>query len=225
MGWLSDLKRRLRRDRLTRQAPTEVFQRYYRSNKWGDRESRSGKGSNLAATAELRPKLSALLAELEIGLMLDVPCGDFHWMAHVDLGSTRYLGGDIVPDLIADTARRHARDGVAFKVIDLISGPVPRADLVFVRDCLVHLSNDHVRSALKQIRVSGSTFLLTTTFPEIAKNEDIATGEWRAVNLTLPPFSLPPPLRLIAEGAADQKGQGTGKMLGLWRISDITGTD
>jgi len=223
MGWLSDLRRRLRRDRLTRQAPAEVFQRYYRSNKWGDRESRSGKGSNLAATAELRPKLSALLAELDIGLMLDVPCGDFHWMAQVDLGTTRYLGGDIVPDLIADTARRHARDGVEFRVIDLITGPVPRADLLFVRDCLVHLSHDHVRAALANIRASGATWLLTTTFPAVTDNTDIATGEWRAVNLCLPPFSLPAPQRLIAEGAEDQKGQGTGKMLGLWRIADLPG--
>lgn len=47
MGWLSDFKRRCRRDRLMRKAPAEVFERYYRSNKWGDRESRSGKGSSL----------------------------------------------------------------------------------------------------------------------------------------------------------------------------------
>ena len=28
--------------------------------------------------------------------MLDVPCGDFRWMAHVDLSGIIYIGGDII---------------------------------------------------------------------------------------------------------------------------------
>ena len=222
MSWLGDLKRRLRRDRLSRLSPAEVFRKYYQNNKWGDRESRSGKGSNLAATAELRPKLRALLAELNVSEMLDLPCGDFNWMSHIDFGKTRYLGGDIVPELIADNTSRFARDGISFRVIDLITGPIPRSDLVFVRDCLVHLSNEHVMAALKQIRISGSTFLLTTTFPDTKENTQIATGEWRAINLMIPPFSFPAPLKMIAEGAEDEKGQGHGKMLGLWRVADLS---
>lgn len=223
MKILSDLKRALRRKRLAGRDPAEIFSRYARSNKWGDKDSLSGKGSNLEATAEVRKLLPPLLRELGATSMLDVPCGDFFWMAHVDLTGIDYLGGDIVPDLIEANRRAHARPGVAFQVVDLIRGPVPKADVIFVRDCLVHLSHDHVRAALANIARSGGTWLLTTTFPETPANEDIATGEWRAIDLTKPPFSLPTPERLLPEGQAHLKGQRADKMLGLWRIADLHG--
>lgn len=155
MKFLSDLKRALRRKRLTGRDPAEIFTDYARANKWGDKDSRSGKGSNLEATVEVRRLLPALLRELGARSMLDVPCGDFFWMAHVDLAGIDYLGGDIVPDLIDANRRTHARPGVDFQVVDLIRGSVPKADVIFVRDCLVHLSHEHVRAALGNIARSA----------------------------------------------------------------------
>ena len=221
MGWFSALKQRMRRQRLARFTPEQVFDTYYKSNKWGDAESRSGKGSNLRATEALRPQLESLFRELKIDSVVDVPCGDFFWMAHVDLDGIDYIGGDIVPALIEANRKAHARGGVSFEVVDLIEGPVPKADLVFCRDCLVHLSNEHIGRAVENIRASGATWLLTTTFPDADQNRDIVTGEWRQIDLTRPPFTLPAPARMIAEGAEAEKGQGKGKMLGLWRIADL----
>lgn len=224
MPWLSELKETLRRRRLSRRTPAEVFRRYYDKNKWGDAGSRSGKGSSLAATEELRRLLPPLLTELGVTELLDVPCGDFHWMAQTDLSGLRYTGGDIVPEMIARNREEHGCDGVRFQVIDLIKGPLPRADLVFCRDCLVHLSNAHIAAALENVRRSGATWLLTTTFPDAPENRDIATGQWRKVDLTKPPFRLPPPERLIEEGREGVKGQMAGKMLGLWRVADLPET-
>ncbi len=221
MGFLSKLRTRLRQRQLSRQAPAEIFSAYARRNKWGDKSSLSGKGSNLESTAQLRELLPPLLHELGARTIVDVACGDFFWMAHVDLLGITYLGGDIVPELIERNRVEHQRDGVAFEVIDLIKGPVPRADVVFVRDCLVHLSTAHAKAALQNIRASGSTYLLTTTFPETGTNAEIATGQWRAIDLTKAPFNLPEPLRQIAEGQEELKGQAADKMLGLWRISEL----
>jgi SAM-dependent methyltransferase len=218
---VSDLKEWLRRRRLSRRTPTEVFRSYYEKNKWGDAASRSGKGSSLAATEELRRLLPPLLRELGVTELLDVPCGDFHWMAQVDFTGIRYTGGDIVPEMIARNEAEHGRDGVSFQVIDLIAGPLPRADLVFCRDCLVHLSNAHIAAALGNVRRSGATWLLTTTFPDVPENRDIATGQWRKIDLTKAPFHLAPPERLIEEGREGVKGQMAGKMLGLWRVADL----
>ena len=61
-------------------SPEQVFAEFYRDNKWGDAESVSGAGSNLAQTEEVRRVLPGLLAELGCRSMLDVPCGDFYWM-------------------------------------------------------------------------------------------------------------------------------------------------
>lgn len=221
MSIFSALKSALRRKRLARRDPAEIFTSYARRNKWGDKDSLSGKGSNLETTAQLRVILPALLKDLGATSLLDVPCGDFFWMQHVDLTGIDYLGGDIVPDLVKANAKAHARPGIAFQVVDLISGPVPKADVIFVRDCLVHLSNTHVQRALTNIARSGGTWLLTTTFPDTATNADIATGEWRPIDLTRPPFNLPPPERLVTEGQSHLKGQWADKKLGLWRIADL----
>lgn len=217
------IKEAIRRWKLAGKAPSDVFTRYYHTNKWGDEESRSGKGSNLAATEELRSSLPALVAELGVESFLDLPCGDYHWMARTDLCVAQYTGGDIVPDLIADNRERYAKEGVCFEVIDLIEGPIPKHDLVFVRDCLVHLSSAHVIAALRNIKASGATWLLTTTYPGTGTNEEISTGQWRTVDLERPPFALPKPERLIEEGQEHVKGQMPNKMLGLWRVADLPG--
>ena len=221
MGLLSGLKERLRRWKLAGRDPAAVFSRYYQSNKWGDADSRSGKGSNLEATAELRKTLPGFVADLGVKSFLDLPCGDYFWMARTDLGVERYTGGDIVADLIEANRAAHAGPGVEFEVIDLIKGPVPKHDLVFTRDCLVHLSTAHVKAALASIKASGSTWLLTTTYPGTGTTEEISTGQWRSIDLQAPPFNLPAPAKLLEEGQEYVKGQLPGKMLGLWRVADI----
>ncbi|MDQ2090471.1 class I SAM-dependent methyltransferase [Marimonas arenosa] len=215
------IKEAIRKWKLARKSPAEVFSAYYRHNKWGDAESRSGKGSNLEATKELREKLPALVNELKVESFLDLPCGDYFWMAKIDLGVARYTGGDIVPELIEANRAAYACDGVVFEVIDLIKGPVPRHDLVLVRDCLVHLSSVHVKAALRNIKVSGSEWLLTTTYPGTGSNDEISTGQWRSIDLQAPPFDLPAPVRLLEEGQEHVKGQMPNKMLGLWRVVDL----
>jgi hypothetical protein len=153
--------------------------------------------------------------------MLDVPCGDYHWMNEVDLGGVAYTGGDIVRELVDRNLVTHAREGVAFQYVDLVSGPLPRADLVFCRDCLVHFSFEDVLSAFETIRASGAKYLLTTTFVDREKNHDIPTGSWRPLNLEKPPFGLPAPLRLVDEECTEGGGVHRDKALGLWRVEDL----
>lgn len=218
---MTGLRDRIRRWKLRRRTPAEIFTRYWRNNKWGDADSRSGKGSNLVATEELRRQLPAFLADRGISTLLDLPCGDHFWMSRVDLGGIAYTGGDIVAPLIEENRRRYARPGVAFQVIDLITGPIPRHDLIFTRDCLVHLSTAHLMAAIRNIKASGSDWLLTTTYPGLGTNDEIETGQWRSLDLVKPPFAFPPPVDLLAEGQEQERGQGPKKSLGLWRVADL----
>lgn len=223
MGMFSVLKERLRKWKLARRDPADVFAGYYRSNKWGDPESRSGKGSNMVATEKIRAALPGLVRELGAESFLDLPCGDYFWMREVDLGVRQYTGGDIVAPLIEENRRKYARGGVDFAVINLIEGPIPRHDVVFVRDCLVHLSHAHVAAAIRNLKASGSTWLVTTTYPVTGTNEAISTGQWRALNLTAAPFSFPAPERMIDEAEPGLKGSSEDKAMGVWRIADIPG--
>jgi len=208
--------RRLGRDLLSPPPAVEkVFSDIYRNNAWADPESVSGRGSTLARTAVVRKELPALLAELGAGSLLDAPCGDFNWMRHVDLGRVDYKGADVVPELIAQNRLKYGGARRQFVVLDITKDEVPRADLILCRDCLIHLSFRHARAAVANFKRSGSTYLLATTHAHERENVDIESGSGRYVNLRLPPFNFPEPLRLITEDPE------LGKCLGLWRLKDL----
>src|ERR1043166_2464489 len=84
------------------------FTGIFQQNAWGDPESVSGPGSNVARASLFRADSEALGRGLKPRTLLDVPCGDFNWLRHFDLGIERYVGIDIVPVLIA---RNHAKIG------------------------------------------------------------------------------------------------------------------
>ena len=196
-----------------------LFSFVYRKNIWGGNESRSGAGSSLDETLALRHELPALLAKWSIESMLDVPCGDFYWMKEVNLPLQRYIGADIVQDVVERNNRLYHGAGRLFVRLDLTRDRLPQANLIFCRDCLPHFSYELIRRALTNIRTSGAEFLLTTTFPAHDENTAIMTGWWRPLNLEKAPFCFPPPLAYIHERNPDSRYSD--KSLGLWRIQDL----
>jgi len=198
------------------------FSEFYRANVFGGRESRSGEGSSLEQTAQIREQMPKLLKEIGARTFLDAPCGDLNWMRHVDLGMEQYLGIDVVAELIADNRRRYGNDSRRFSCVDLVEGIPPAADVVFCRDCLVHLSFEQAKRVLQNFKRSGSRYLLTTTFVERPENVDLDGQDvWRTLNLQLPPFNFPRPLKLINENCTEYGGAYSDKCLGLWRLSDL----
>jgi hypothetical protein len=149
--------------------------------------------------------------------MLDIPCGDFVWMQHVDIGAATYIGADIIRELILSLEKLNRTNTRRFMVLDIVDDDLPQANLIMCRDCLVHLSYRLIRKAVRNIRRSQSTYLLTTTFTEHS-NSDIVTGNWRPLNLCRPPFNFPAPIQLINEGHPPPYGD---KSLGLWQISGL----
>lgn len=197
-------------------SPLETFRQIHDRNHWGSTASRSGPGSSTEQTSALQRELPLLLSRLGIRSMLDLPCGDANWISTIDLGDIAYLGADLVPEVIA--RNRVAHPDRAFAVLDLTATPLPAADLLLCRDCLVHLSFEDIARALDNIRRSGVTWLLTTTFPAQQDNEDIVTGDWRPINLMRPPFNLPEPESVLNEQCTENNGRFADKSLGLWKI-------
>jgi len=205
----------------------QIFSEIYAKNLWGSRESVSGPGSTLARTAAFRNTLAALLTELNARRLLDAPCGDFNWMKELTLELARraqlesYTGVDIVRDLIAENCRRHEDPLWRFLHLDLVRDRLPEADAVLCRDCLVHFSFADIRAALRNFKRSKSTYLLTTTFTHVEENFDITTGNWRRLDLRLPPLNLPEPLRMVDEKRRESDGGDSFKYLGLWKLKTI----
>jgi hypothetical protein len=198
-----------------------VFDAIARENRWQDPESVSGGGSNLQQTEVIRREIPALLARIGATSILDAPCGDFHWMRLVELGEVRYIGADIVAPLVERCRREYGSEKRSFEMRNIISEPVPKVDVIFSRDCLVHLSYAHIRQALRNFRDSGSTYLLTTTFPSRSKNWDIVTGDWRPLNLQCAPFHFPAPIEAIVENSTEFGGDYADKTLALWRLDSL----
>lgn len=196
---------------------SQIFGEYYQSNRWRNSESRSGDGSSLAATEELRRALPGLVRTLGVRTLLDLPCGDFNWMRKVDLTGVDYVGVDVVAPLIDNNNRLYSTSNVRFFVRDATRDVLPSAELVFCRDLLVHLSDDLVRATLENLRSTGAKFLVTTTFPQESENRPIITGMWRPLNLEKAPFLLPPPIQLIDE----RIGRISPKCIGVWDFSDL----
>jgi hypothetical protein len=208
-SWRSDLLRIRRR---------AVFNDIYRHNRWLGVTSRSGIGSELEHTARLRQNLSGLLQAYGIRSMLDIPCGDFHWMSHLQL-DVDYVGADIVPELVERNQKAFAGERRRFARIDMVDSDLPASDLILCRDGLVHLSNEEALLAIERFKQSGALYLMATTFVDLEANQDIASGQWRPLNMTLPPFRFPAPLTVLLE--RDATDEYPDKSVALWRMSDL----
>lgn len=215
------LKRHARNVFASRDWMQSTFAPFYNENRWGDEESVSGPGSTLERTAKLRRELPALLDEIGARTLLDAPCGDFNWMKHTPLSLEQYIGVDVIPELIARNQDLYGNERTRFVLLDLTRDKLPRVDVILCRDCFIHFSNRHVTAAIKNFKRSGSTYLLTNTYPDWNQNQNIRTGDFHYLNLLSSPFNFPPPLKQIDEKLPEERAQFFGKKLALWKLADL----
>jgi hypothetical protein len=192
----------------------EKFTQIYEKNFWQGSESRSGKGSSLANTHNIRRELPLLLSQLGVRSLLDIPCGDFNWMKEVDLSSIDYLGGDVVESVVHANNERYRSARRHFAVLDIIHSPLPKVDLILCRDCLSHLPLPEIQLALANIASSKATFVILTHYPAITENQPLPDLHWRPLNFQQAPFHFPSPVAMIVENEQ-------GKTAALWRVADL----
>jgi hypothetical protein len=214
--------RALFREKILGHSAKRIFSRIYEQNSWANAESVSGAGSDLTQTRAIRLGLVKLVESLGIETILDAPCGDYFWMRTLNLNLRRYVGADIVPSLTDANRKKYGSESVQFETLDVTRDDLPRSDLVLCRDCLVHLPLQPALDALRNFKKSGSKYLLTTTYPGLlnANKQLIITGNWRPLDLTLPPFSFPAPLSLINEECTEPDDFKE-KSLGLWELARL----
>lgn len=191
------------------------FTRIHETNYWASSESRSGEGSTLEATRDVRRALEEFIADHRVTSILDVPCGDFNWMRYLEL-KVPYTGGDIVEALIARNRELYGSPGRTFEVIDLTRSELPCCSLVFTRDCLNHLSIEDITCAIANIRASGARYLAVTQFPEEMNNRNQESGfRYRAINFQLSPFNWPSPLSITKDSSHP------GKYMAFWETARL----
>lgn len=220
--WILKWYRDLKVSKFKNRSAEDVFTEIYKTNRWKSSESISGEGSELKQVETLIKELDSLIVNLNISSILDIPCGDFNWMQHVNLSTVNYTGADIVNELIESNIEKFKDyENVNFMVLDLINNELPKKDLIIIRDCLVHLSYEHIFKSIESVKKSGSKYLFTTTYPNHNTNLDIITGDWRRLNLMQPPFNFPDPLLIINENCTESNGRYADKSMVLWDISKL----
>lgn len=197
----------------------DIFSKVIEKGIWSGQDSLSGHGSDFESTAFIRIKLPQLFQDLKIETLLDAPCGDFYWMSLIEYPFKKYIGVDVVTDLIAKNQETFSNQCREFQVLDIVQDPLPEVNMILCRDCLVHLSFKDAIATLKNFQASGSTYLISTTYSDLLiSNKNIITGDWRPIDLELPPFNLPKPIYSFQENCITDLPQ---KNLAVWKLADL----
>ena len=169
------------------------FNEIYKNNLWSSNESFSGEGSTKSYTEPLQTWLIENLPKLKVKHLIDAPCGDFNWMRFVipKLNLT-YLGIDIVPALIKKNREVYGQENISFLCANICEDVIPNCDMIMVRDCLFHLSNNDIAKFLKNLHSVNYRYLLTTNhiITENFQNTDIISGDFRFIDIFRPPFNF-----------------------------------
>ena len=171
----------------------ERFNKIYSTNYWLDGESKSGKGSSLRSTENIRIHLPKIIERFKIERLLDAPCGDFNWMSqvlkNVDID---YIGSDIVEDLIVSN-RKNEKNNIKFVKLDIRIDKLPMSDLMICRDCLFHFSYEDIFKFLDNFLISDIKYILLTSHLNTEnkfENRNIVTGDFRKIDLFSKPFNF-----------------------------------
>lgn len=207
-----------------------VFNNIYSSNMWGMTETVSGPGSTMRLTVNIRKHLPVLLKRLKVTSLLDAPCGDFNWQKTINLNGIKYIGIDIVKQIIERNQQSYGSPQRAFLQLNMISDNLPKADLILCRDLLAHFPYKEIFLTIDNFKRSGAKYLLATTWKDwpkkpkgkivsnskekIVPNSNIKIGKWRPLDLEKSPVNFPKPLLLIKE-------EEPYKHLGLWLLDSI----
>jgi hypothetical protein len=207
----------------------EELQQVFEHRDWSrgtEGVSKSGFNASLRATRRLRAALPRLFATYQVRRFVDAPCGDFFWMQHVDLTGVEYWGWEISKTLNDfnqqfASARRH------FALGDITSDPLPDADMLMVRDCLVHLTFEMRWAFFDNFLAANIPWLLVTSWLRPENRWVYKNGGEKSFNMQAEPFSFGPPVEFILETAdtlpagEETNPETTHRGMGLWPRSAI----
>src|SRR5262245_33559038 len=167
----------------------EVFDYIYASHIW---VKGSGLGSLPQTTETYRKVLLDFLKRENIRSVVDAGCGDWQFSQLIDWTGINYVGIDVSSVALTNN-ERYAAPNIKFIVGDIRTLDHPGADLLIMKDVLQHWSNADVLALIPKFARYRFCLITNGTSPavEAFTNKDIPAGNWRPVDLALPPFSVP----------------------------------
>jgi SAM-dependent methyltransferase len=127
----------------------DTFADIYRKDIWGNG---SGSGSDDRFATAYCDLVSEFARQNRIDGILDIGCGDFRVGKLIVSRGLRYLGVDVVQEVIERNQREYGSERVRFQCLDATLEKLPHAELCLIRQVLQHLSNDEIWRILQNCR-------------------------------------------------------------------------
>jgi hypothetical protein len=135
--------------------PKETFTKIYKENVWGGKNGdfHSGLGSDNESTNKYANAVNDFINKNSIASVFDMGCGDFKVGKQLTEknSSIKYIGADIVDDLIVNNNNKYGNDNISFVCINAIEDELPVADLCLIRQVLQHLNNEQILKILGKL--------------------------------------------------------------------------
>ena len=142
----------------------EYFTNIYKTKGFGGKESVSGPGSEGEFAKIKKEFFCKIVTEYPIGSVLDLGCGDLHWMQDALRILPFYIGVDIVQSLIENNTKKFGRKNVGFQCMNITKpGNRFHVDIILCLDVFLHLLDVEVKQLLANLRNSEWRYLLITT--------------------------------------------------------------
>lgn len=144
----------------------ELFTNTYVNNRWTQDGSKSGLGSSLAYTENIRKVLVDIIKQNEIKNIWDCSCGDWNWMKEIKDELPNYIGNDIVDRLVEINNENYGNDRIKFQCGDMLEElrklETMSIDLILCRHTLEHLPTQYAIDVVKEIHRVSKYSLITS---------------------------------------------------------------
>lgn len=179
----------------------DAMQQVYDMHLWGgkDFDFYSGDGShNIKIIEPYLHSVSTFLKSHNNSLTVcDLGCGDFNIGKQLINYTKKYIGIDIVENLIERNKTLFKAENLEFHCLNIVEDELPKTDCVILRQVLQHLSNTEIQKIIKKL--SHYKYLILTEHLPVGNftpNIDIISGQGirikknSGVNLLEAPFNL-----------------------------------
>lgn len=177
--------------------------------------------ANAVKNAEvLISEIPGIIKKFNIKSFTDIGCGSFFWMDRVDFSGlgVEYTGYDIVPEMIERNKKRYP--DVIFEQLDISKGIPKKADMIFLRSVLIHLTIEQCLNVISNIKKSGSKYLMISTAINCIKNKDTKCLMRVKRNMQLSPFEFGEYEYIIKQRPDLTDGEND-EYMGIWKINEI----
>ncbi|MGA2939584.1 MAG: class I SAM-dependent methyltransferase [Syntrophobacteraceae bacterium] len=185
--------------------PEKIFTDIYRKNLWGGTspELYSGLGSRLDEI--VLPYIQSVIKTIkQSGIdnpqIVDLGCGDFYVSRFLIEHCSKFIGTDVVKEIIESNRAKFSANNVEFMHLDITKDDLPDADICIVRQVLQHLTNKQIIMVISKLP-KYKLIIITEHYPpdnplikpniDKTHGADIRLQYNSGVYLDQPPYNIP----------------------------------